>query len=69
MHLFMSALPVLNLSVDNLLAGLVVLIIAIVLFVACWGLVKPFLGQFANLVLALFVVIVILVIAKFLGIF
>lgn len=67
----MSLIPmlaVLDLSVNNLIVALLVLVIAIILFVALWKLVAPYLGQFANLVMALVIIIVLLVIAHIFGI-
>lgn len=62
------AFAVLDLSVNNLIVALLVLVIAIILFVALWKLVAPYLGQFANLVMALAIIIVILVIAHIFGV-
>jgi len=61
-------LAVLDLSVNNLIVALLILVIAIILFVALWKLVAPYLGQFANLVMALMIIIVILVIARIFGV-
>lgn len=61
-------LAALDLSVNNLLGALFVLIIAIILFVALWKVVAPYLGQFANLVMALIIIIVLLIIARILGV-
>lgn len=61
-------LAALDLSVNNLVVALLVLVIAIILFVALWKVVAPYLGQFANLVMALVIIIVLLFIAHILGI-
>lgn len=65
----LTTLAILDLSVNNLITALLVLVIAIILFVALWKLVAPYLGQFANLVGALIVIIVLLIIAAIFGIF
>lgn len=64
----LSTYAALDLSANNLLTALIVLVIAIILFVALWGLVKPYLGQFANLVGAIIVIIVLLIIARIFGV-
>lgn len=57
----------LNLNTNSLISALIVLVIAIILFVALWNLVVPFLGRFANTVLAIAVIILILIIARIFG--
>ena len=62
-------LAVLDLSVHNVVVSLIVLIVFILLFVAVWKLIAPYLGQFANLVMVLCIIVVILIVAGIFGIF
>ncbi len=68
--MLIPVIATLNTSVEAWIMALIVLIIGVILFSAAWPLLKPFLGAFANLVLAFIVIILILVIAHFiLGVF
>lgn len=67
--MLLPVLAVLDLSVHNLVVALIVLIVAIILFVALWKIVAPYLGQFSNLVMALVIIILILIIAGIFGVF
>lgn len=66
--MMIPVLGVLNLSIDNLLAALVILIIALIILVAVWKLAAPYLGQFAGLVMALGIALLIFILAKVFGI-
>lgn len=61
-------LAAIDLSVNNLLAALVILVVAIILFVALWRVVAPYLGQFSGLVMAIAIIILILIIARIFGV-
>lgn len=66
--MFMPVLAILDLSINNLLVALIVLVVAVILIVALYRLAAPYLGQFSGLVAALIVIIVILAISRILGI-
>jgi len=61
------ALGTLDLSFNNLIVAFIFLVVFIILAVAIWKLVAPSLGQFAGIVWAVFLVIVILVTCHILG--
>lgn len=67
--MWFPVLAVLDLSVSHLVTALIILVIGIIIFVAVWNLIKGYLGQFAGLVMAFAIIILILIIAGVFGVF
>lgn len=63
-----TTLAAFNFSVDNLIRALIVLVIAILLFVALWRLIAPHLGEFANIVMVVAIIVVALLVLQIFGV-